>query len=101
MGLELVEIVMELEDEFGIVLSDADVSEADTVGKTVDLVHARLRHSAEDTCPSQQGFYVVRQHLITQLGISRSAVRPYSKKEPVPSAPPLRAYVPPCLRAFR
>ena len=59
MGLDGVEIVMAIEEEFKITISDSEAAGADTVGKVVDLVHARLRHNKEEPCPSQHGFYVV------------------------------------------
>ena len=76
MGLDGVEIVMAIEEEFKITISDSEAAGADTVGKVVDLVHARLRHNTEEPCPSQHGFYVVRKELTHQLGIARSAVMP-------------------------
>lgn len=44
MGLEMVELVMDCEDEFGISIPDAAVSEIETVGQFFDLVLA-LTHS--------------------------------------------------------
>jgi acyl carrier protein len=79
MGLDGVELVMAIEEEFKIAISDAEASESDTVGKVVGVVHSRLRHSEDEPCPSQHGFYVVRKHLMDQLGLPRSAVKPESK----------------------
>ncbi len=81
MGLDGVELVMAIEEEFKIAISDAEASESDTVGKIVHLVHARLRHIAEEPCPSQHGFYVVRKQLMECVGLPRSAVKPDSKLE--------------------
>jgi len=79
MGLDGVELIMAIEEEFKIAVSDAEASESDTVGKVVDLVYARLRHTTEDPCLSQHGFYVVRKSLMEQLGLSRSAIKPDSR----------------------
>ena len=79
MGLDGVELIMAMEEEFKIAISDAEASRSDTMEKVVDLVHDRLRHSAEEPCPSQHGFYVVREHLLEQFGLSRSTVKPNSK----------------------
>jgi acyl carrier protein len=76
MGLDGVELVMAVEEEFKIAISDADAAECVTVGKLVDLVDARLRHDATEPCPSQRGFHAVRKHLIHQLGVKRAEVKP-------------------------
>lgn len=55
MGLDGVELLMTIEEEFKFTISDAEAAELDTVGKVVDLVHARLRQNAEEPCPSQHG----------------------------------------------
>lgn len=78
MGLDGVELIMAIEEEFKIAISDSEASQSDTVGKVVDIVHGRLRHNAADPCPSQHGFYVVRKNLVEQFGLARSAVKPGS-----------------------
>ncbi len=42
MGLDLVELVMTVEDRFGITLSNDDAVRADTPGKLVDLIYSKL-----------------------------------------------------------
>jgi acyl carrier protein len=79
MGLDGVELVMAVEEEFKIAIPDSDAFEADTVGKLVDAVHSRLRQNVEEPCPSQQGFYLLRKELMTELGLARSAVKPDSE----------------------
>jgi acyl carrier protein len=81
MGLEGVEIVMAIEEEFKIAITDAEAAAADTVGKVVDLVLARLRQNADEPCPSQRGFYVIRKQLMGQLGLPRSVVKPDTRLE--------------------
>ena len=76
MGLDIVELVMAIEEEFQIAISDADVNQCDTVGNVVDLVYSRVRKDADETCPSQHGFYVVRKKLMGILGVPRSQIRP-------------------------
>jgi acyl carrier protein len=41
-SLDLYELVMELEDTYGIAISEEDAAEIETVGQAVDFVLARL-----------------------------------------------------------
>jgi len=76
MGLDGVEIVMALEEEFHVALPDGKVGEADTVGKMVELILPMLRASPEDPCPSQRGFHRVRSGLMEVLGVDRKDIEP-------------------------
>jgi acyl carrier protein len=40
-SLDLVELIMELEDQFGVKISDEDAQGIGTVGKAVDFISAR------------------------------------------------------------
>lgn len=98
MGLDSVELVMAIEDEFEILLPETEVIPADTVGKVVDLVYARLRHSEQQPCPSQHGFYVVRRTLMERLGLKRSAIKPGSQLGSLIPQPDRRRVWPDLLR---
>jgi acyl carrier protein len=76
MGLDLVELLLTIEDEFQIAVSDTDAEQCRTVGDAVDLVYSRVRKSENEPCPSQHGFYVVRKKLIGILSVSRCRIRP-------------------------
>jgi acyl carrier protein len=41
-SLDLYELVMELEDTYGISMSEEEAARIETVGQAVDFVHARL-----------------------------------------------------------
>lgn len=83
MGLDLVEIVMDVEDEFRLDLPDAECERCETVGQFADLVHSRLRRSQEERCPSQHGFYIVRKALMKHLGLARAEVRRDTRLEAI------------------
>jgi acyl carrier protein len=76
MGLDGVELVMAVEDEFQIAISDSEANECSTVRKLVELVHSRLRQSSTDLCPSQRSFYLARQKLISILHTPRKKIKP-------------------------
>lgn len=75
MGLDGVELVMAVEDEFKINISDSDAARCVTVGLLVDLIYSRLRHNTQDPCLSQQGFHIVRKTMIELLGLKRSQIK--------------------------
>ena len=79
MGLDGVELIMAVEDEFKIAIPNSDAEQCVTVGKLVDLVHSRLRQSAEAPCASQHGFYIVRRQLMNVLGLTRSQIKPETR----------------------
>ena len=79
MGLELVELVMAIEDAFGLTIPDDEASRLETVGQVTDYVVACLRDRAgppAGPCPSARTFYRLRRELTTRLGVPRPAVRP-------------------------
>ena len=81
MGLDGLELIMAVEEEFEVSFSDAEAFQSDTVGKLVDTIYSRLRNNSDLPCPSQQGFYVVRKHLMEICDITRSHIKPESELE--------------------
>ncbi|NSL56090.1 phosphopantetheine-binding protein [Uliginosibacterium aquaticum] len=77
MGLDTVELVLSVEEEFGIAIPDADACELDTPRKLADYVLLRLGETriADPRCLSQVQFYRLRRHLVQQLGISRKSLK--------------------------
>lgn len=83
MGLDGVELVMTVEEEFQIAISDSEASDCTTVRKLVELVHSRLRHNSKDPCPSQHSFYLARQKLINLLHVQRNEIKPDTNLEEI------------------
>ena len=82
MGLDGVELVMELEDEFGIGIPDGDVEQITTVGQTVEFVVRQLsarRPVGPGVCPSARAFYRLRAALMAGYRVPRYSVRPEVK----------------------
>jgi acyl carrier protein len=76
MGLDGVELLMAVEEEFKIAISYEEAAQCVTVGKLVDLVHSRLQQTREAPCASQHGFYVIRDQLVKVLGAAREQIKP-------------------------
>src|SRR5215217_463467 len=82
MGLETVELLLELEDEFHLAIPDADASRLATVGQTADYLVARLRERAGGVgagCASARLFYRLRRELVQHYSIPTRDVRPASR----------------------
>lgn len=47
-SLDIVEIVMAIEDEFGVELSDEDADKVTTVQEAVDLIDAQVNRTSRD-----------------------------------------------------
>jgi hypothetical protein len=76
MRLDLFELRMAVEEEFGVAIEDEAAAELTTSGKLADYMIARLRRERQNTYPSQAGFYRLRSAQVNALGIPRERIRP-------------------------
>jgi acyl carrier protein len=74
MGLDGVELVMSIEEGFGVTIADAEAEACVTPAAVVDLVFGKLRASDERVCVSQRAFYLLRKGLTRTLGVARRQV---------------------------
>lgn len=74
MGLDVVELVMRVEESFGVTISDAEAVKCETPADVIALVLGKLSTSETSGCLSQRGFYVLRRALTETLGIDRRDV---------------------------
>ena len=74
MGLDGVELVMALEESFGVELKDEEVVKTVTPRMVGDLIFAKLSTTDEKTCQTQRAFYVLRRGMMTPLGLQRTQV---------------------------
>ena len=76
MGLDTVELVIRIEEAFGIAIPD-DVAATLTTPRHVKFyVLSQLKRSEQSSCMSQQAFYLLRRELVPVLGIRRSDFHP-------------------------
>ena len=75
MGLDLVELAIEVEDTFSISIRDEDAATLETPGKLYDYIMAARFEGKEQGCLTNFTFYKLRRSLMSVLQIARSEVR--------------------------
>jgi acyl carrier protein len=78
MGLELVELIMKIEDQFEIVIPDEDVPSLMTARKLVDYIVRKvdIKESDKIPCYSQKAFYTLRRYLVHTFNFKRNEIKP-------------------------
>lgn len=82
MGLDTVELLLAIEEEFTISIPDEDAEKLVTPGHVATYVMTRVRTSPDEACPSLIGFYRVRSVLVRSFDIPRNEVKPKALLEP-------------------
>jgi acyl carrier protein len=75
MGLELVELILTVEENYGLSIPDTDIASIDTAGKLYDYILAHRFAGAEDGCLTSVAFYRLRRAMMSVLGVSRKDVQ--------------------------
>lgn len=88
MGLDTVELIIEVEETFGIAIANRDAEQIRTAGELHQHVLKKLAGMETLVCPSAATFYRFRRALRELLGIERERVRPLT---PVEDLIPLQA----------
>jgi hypothetical protein len=87
MGLDSVELVMAVEEKFGISISDEEAQRVLTVGEMKRLVQAKLDVTDSAGCLTQRAFHVIRKNAIAEFGLPQRGLRPDTRLETIiPSA---------------
>ena len=74
MGLDGVELVMALEEAFGVDLINDDLSKTVSPRLIGDVIFSKLQATDERLCQSQRAFYILRKALMGLLGLKRQEV---------------------------
>ena len=80
MGLDVIELIMEIEETFKVKLPDHEVERMSTVGDLTAYVFYQLR-LMESFCLTSRTFYRIRQELLQLRPLTRHQVRPDSRWE--------------------
>lgn len=81
-GLDGIELIMAVEETFGIEIADEDAQEILTVGQLWDYVCARVAFVPTKSCVTAKAFYRLRRALIATTQVWRRGIRPDSLLEP-------------------
>jgi hypothetical protein len=85
MGLDTIDLIMRVEEAFGIAISDDDFSNVGkdpTVGDIYQLVLKKVETTTEGgSCITQHVFYKLRQALMEQFNIPRCEITPSTHME--------------------
>jgi acyl carrier protein len=79
MGLDTVELVLDVEDRFGITIDDDEAAKICTPGDVADYVIRYIRLDANAPCRSRTVFYRMRSVLMQTFGIPRKRIRPSTR----------------------
>ena len=76
MGLDGVEMLMAIEEEFQIVITEEEIYHCTTPKKMCTVIWSKLRQSKKPPCPSQHAFYLVRSAILKNTEVERKDITP-------------------------
>lgn len=79
MGLDAVEIVMEVEEAFDVRLEDAEVQKISTPRDLIDVVMGKVARADVGGCLTQRAFNLLRAALLNQLPLQRGHIAPQTR----------------------
>lgn len=74
MGLDGVELVMAVEESFGITLSNDDAEKIFTPGMLIDAVYSKVKTTDQKVCATQRAFYLLRNGVMRVLNVPRNSI---------------------------
>jgi len=81
MGLDGVELIMDVEDRFCTSFPDDQLERMQTIGDLHDFIMSRIRQQHSDFCLSAAMFYPIRRILVDQFNVDRDNIRPATSLE--------------------
>lgn len=86
MGFDIVELVMDCEEKFGVTVTDKEAEKSETPNMLCDLVFSKLTPTDKPTCQSQKAFYILRRALDEHTDARRADILPDMEIRPFLSA---------------
>ena len=90
MGLDAVELVMDVEDHFGITIQNAEAERVRSVGGLVSLVQDRISAAHKAYCPTLPAFLILRTTVRDLTGDCSLRIRPHHAVTDILAAPQRR-----------
>ena len=76
MGLDGIEMIMAIEEAFGVELSVDEYVQAKTPRLAGDIIFSKLQATDEKLCQTQRAFYLLRKALVKRFGLKRAEITP-------------------------
>ena len=76
MSLDSVELLMAMEEEFGLEVPDSDAEKMVTVGLAYEWFKDRVASADPVACLTQRVFYRLRRALVKNYGLDRNEITP-------------------------
>ncbi len=83
MGLDMVELVLVIEDEFDIYMADEEWENLSTPDDIAAHIYDRYQKSDSDKCSSQVAFYQLRNLLLKNFDLEQKDIQPHSMTEDI------------------
>lgn len=83
MGLDSVELVVAIEESFGIEIPDDEAARIRTVGDLYDSIVSKLHGEAATHCLTSEAFYRTRRGFVDVLKVARRSIRPSTPVAPL------------------
>lgn len=75
-GLSVVELVMEIEETFGLAITDDEAERIHGIGGIKEFLISRVHRGSSTECVTQRAFYRLRTVVCEVLAVPRAAVNP-------------------------
>ncbi len=79
MGLDAIEIIMKVEETFGIIIEDRDVDKMSAPRDLIDLVMNKVGQADAAGCLTHRAFNLLRASLMRQLSLKRRDIAPHAR----------------------
>lgn len=83
MGLDSVELIVDVENTFQISISDPEAESVETVGKFYELILSKIDYSKHHKCQTQVLFYKLREVMSRHCMIEKKGIKPETQLDTI------------------